>query len=148
MKALDPDRIRIRIVLQPQTLDPDPEKNEYGSTTLNETVACIIQHIITWHAALQIPVYVSSKPSHSLRSFRIKNKFPALLKKRRSLKNFNFRAFFWQFFFTSINMDIFLSSKKFSSTGYLSPCFTLFVFLVIVTFHHSCAQTSAGVGHC
>jgi hypothetical protein len=46
IKALDPDWIRIRIGLQPQTLDPDPDwspasnsgsgsgKNEYGSTTL------------------------------------------------------------------------------------------------------------------
>jgi hypothetical protein len=33
IKALDPDWIRIRIGLQPQTLDPDPEK-KYGSTTL------------------------------------------------------------------------------------------------------------------
>ena len=38
IKALDPDWIRIRIGLQPQTLDPDPEKNEYGSETLDNCV--------------------------------------------------------------------------------------------------------------
>ncbi len=36
IKALDPDwiRIRIRIGLQPQPLDPGSVKNEYGSETL------------------------------------------------------------------------------------------------------------------
>ncbi len=40
IKALDPDWIRIRIGLQPQTLDPDPEKmyTDYGSTTLSGTI--------------------------------------------------------------------------------------------------------------
>ena len=43
IKALDPDWIRIRIGLQPQTLDSDPKKNLYGSETLLHWFGFILQ---------------------------------------------------------------------------------------------------------
>ncbi len=86
IKALDPDWIRIRIGLQPQTLDPDPEKmnTDPQPWTKSNLYFKVFLHITFWRCFYIIfPFKKNKKSKRSHKTVEIKVFLPFLLNERR-----------------------------------------------------------------